>query len=64
MSDVTRDVTRDIRRESRSPYRPDPNLTGPIALKARVETPHHGVAYVTREAGDAMMTATRQEIAS
>lgn len=49
MSDVTRDVTRDMRRESRPPYRPDPNLTGPIALKTRVETLHHVVALGTRE---------------
>lgn len=67
MSDVTRDVTRDMRRESRPPYRPDPNLTGPIALKTRVETLHHVVALGTREvvqprAGhprDVVVSATR-----
>lgn len=44
-----------------TPTRPDP--TRP-QITTRVETFHHGVAYVTREASTAMMTATRQGVSS
>ena len=57
---VTALVTRDVTGESQYPVPSRPYPTRPALYRTtRVGPSHHGVAYVTRESGDGMMSGSR-----
>lgn len=62
---LTASVTRDVMRDSQPPVPTRPDPTRPALYRTtRVETSHHGVGLGNAGARNAMMTATRPEVAA